>query len=458
MTEGIATPSVPADPNRTITTLAWAFAPVGVALLSACLGAVAVGHRSLTAAEATSLSKTDGPLRAFLSSLVRHDPSQAGQLLVLRLARRIGTDEWSLRAPSVVAVALAAGLIVIVGTLLLGRLPGLVAGIALAGNAGVVEASREARPYAFGLLGIVLASLLLVSALERGGGWRWLPYALVAALLPLTHPLAASVLAAHGAGLIARRDRAALRRAGVALLSATVAAGLLLTWMAADRFDAPAAAGPLDLERLARGLAAAVGWNPVLVIGAIAGVVALFLARSEQGPWQAVLVCGLLLAPVATTILAALAVEVFPGALVLCAPGVALATGATVLLLSRDRVLVGAGLAALAVAGLVTVIVQLLAPANEDWRALATAVARVKGPTETVVVVPERGRSAFRYYAPSVPVLRFARGGGAWVVVVAADPTAAVDLARPSVPTPRYALLRQFRYGNGLRLQHWVRP
>jgi hypothetical protein len=26
------------------------------------------------------------------------------------------------------------------------------------------------------------------------------------------------------------------------------------------------------------------------------------------------------------------------------------------------------------------------------------------------------------------------------------------------VHTPRYALLRQFRYGEKLRLQHWVRP
>ena len=73
-------------------------------------------------------------------------------------------------------------------------------------------------------------------------------------------------------------------------------------------------------------------------------------------------------------------------------------------------------------------------------------------------MVPERGLAAFRFYAPTVPVTRFARGDGAWVAALASDPVAAVAAARPSVPTPRYALLRQFRYGNGLRLQHWVRP
>ena len=112
------------------------------------------------------------------------------------LHRTFGDSELALRLPFAIAVALAAGLLVVLGTLLLGRVPGLVAGLAFAANAGVVEASREARPYALGLLGIVLATLLFAIALERGGGWRWIPYAVVAAALPLTHPLAASVLAA----------------------------------------------------------------------------------------------------------------------------------------------------------------------------------------------------------------------------------------------------------------------
>ena len=55
-------------------------------------------------------------------------------------------------------------------------------------------------------------------------------------------------------------------------------------------------------------------------------------------------------------------------------------------------------------------------------------------------------------------MIRYARGEGAWVAVVASTPSGAIAAARPSVPTPRYALLRQFRYGDDLRLQHWVRP
>ena len=57
------------------------------------------------------------------------------------------------------------------------------------------------------------------------------------------------MLAAHGAALIALRDRPDLRRAGIALLAGTVVAAVLLAWMAADRLGDPDGAGTLDLER-----------------------------------------------------------------------------------------------------------------------------------------------------------------------------------------------------------------
>lgn len=460
MTEGPAAGSpAPIAGTGTTTALAWRLAPVAVGLGSLALGAAALGHRSLTTDEASFLAQADAPFRSVLSTIVHDDPGQAGGLLLLKLASSIGFDEITLRAPSAIAVALAAGLLVVLGTMLLGRVAGLVAGIAFALDAGVVEASREARPYALGLLGIAVATLLLIVALERGGGWRWIPYAVAAASLPLTHPLAASVLAAHGIALVGLRDREDLRRAGVAMIAATGAAGLLLAWMAADRLDAPDGAGPLDLERLGRGVAHPAGWNPVLVAAAIGGLAVLFMRRvTVPCPWCGALVSALIAAPVVATLLAAIAVPVHTGPLVLCAPGIALAAGATAALLATVRGLVVTGLGILLVASAAVIAVRLTAPADEDWRALARAVKRVKGAHETVVVVPDRSRAAFNYYAPYVTVTRFARGDGAWVAVVADTPAAAAEAARPLVPTPRYALLRQFRYGNDLRLQHWVRP
>lgn len=459
MTEGIAAATAPVERDSTPVDVVWHLAPVGVALLSLCLGAVAAGHRSLTTDEAASVAQARGSFGALLTRVVTDDPGHAGHLVALKLAATASVDERAIRASSAIAVAVAAGLLVVLGTMLLGRVGGVVAGIALAVNAGVIDASREARPFALGLLGIVIATLMFVFALERDRRWRWVLYAVAATALPLTHPLAASVLVAHGAALIARRDRGDLRRAGIALCAGACAAGLLLAWMAADRLDAPDGSGELDLEGLGKGLAPAIGWNPVLLAAAIAGLVVLFRARDTASRnWRGVLVASLIAAPVVATLLAAVALPVFVGALVLCAPGVALAAGAAVPLLASDRGLVPAGIAVLVTASIVTIAVRLASAPEEDWRALAAAVKRVSGARETVVVVPDRSRDAFTYYAPEVPVIRFARGEGAWVAVVASTPAGAITSARPSVRTPTYALLRQFRYGDELWLQHWVRP
>ena len=461
MTEGVAAvPMASVDSTRTQShSLAWHAAPLAVAVGSFLLGLVALGHRSLSTDEAVTLGQADGSLSAVLSRLWHHDPAQTGGVLLLKLGSSFGTDEAALRLPAAVAVALAAGLLVVLGTMLMGRVAGLVGGLAFVLNAGVVEASRSARPYAAGLLGIVLATLLFVWALERGG-FRWGPYVVVAALLPLTHPLAASVLVAQGVALIAVRDRRPdLRAAGIALVVGGALAAVLLGWMAVERYGDADGAGALSLNRVARGLEHAFGWNPVLVAGAATGLVLLFgFVGDARRRWVGALVAGLIAAPLVATLAAATVIPVHMGALVLCAPGIALAVGAVAPVLARTHGLLWAGIALLAVAGAATVGWRLTKPATEDWRALAVAVQRVRQPRETVVVVPDGARAAFAYYAPDVRVIRFVRGEGAWVAVVADTPAGAIATARPIVQTPRYALLRQFRYGDGLRLQHWVRP
>jgi hypothetical protein len=112
----------------------------------------------------------------------------------------------------------------------------------------------------------------------------------------------------------------------------------------------------------------------------------------------------------------------------------------------------------LVVSAVVTTADRLREPPDKDWRALAAAVERVRSDSETVVVVPARARAVIAYYAPALPLIGHVRGSGGWVAVVADTPDGAIAAARPVVTTPRYALLRQFAYGDGLRLQHWVRP
>ncbi len=459
MTEGTAAASrVAAAGLRAQSWLSWRLAPVAVALLSLAVGAVGLGRRSLSSDEATSIAQADGPLRAVLSRIVHHDPGEAGGLLLVKLASTVGRDAFTLRAPSVIALALAAGLMVVLGTLLLGRVAGFVAGLALALHAGAAEASWEVRPYALGMLGVVVATLLLVVALEHGGRTRWLAYGIAAVALPLAHPLAAAALLAHAAALVVRRDRVDVRLAGAALVVGLAVTGLLLGWMALDRHGDRTTAPALDLERLGRALAQPLGWNPFLVVAAVAGLVALFVVAQPARIWGGVLVAGLIAAPVVGLLLAAVALPVHTGALVLCSPGLALAAGAATSFVTSDQRMLTGALAVLVASSAVAIVVRLTEPPEQRWRALALEVRRLIAAGETVVVLPESGRDAFAYYAPYTRVRPYAGGEGAWIAVAAGSPEAAIATARPVVSTPRYALLRDSSFGTDLRLQHWVRP
>ena len=276
-----------------------------------------------------------------LSTIVHDEPGQAGQLLVLKLATTIGSDERAIRAPSAIAVALAAGLLVILGTMLLGRVAGVVAGIALAANAGVVEASREARPVRAraprrrrrnpaARLRARAGRRLAVGCVRgcRGAAAAHAPARRVGARGPR-----------RGADRTTRPGRPADAPASPCS-PGRPSPRCLLAWMAADRLDALRRLGALDVEGLGTGLARAGGWNPCWP-SPRGGVVVLFGARRVlRRAWVGVLVAALIAAPVAATSLAAVALPVHAGALVLCAPGVALAAGAVALLLSPTRGLV----------------------------------------------------------------------------------------------------------------------
>jgi mannosyltransferase len=457
VSEGIVTPQVRA--SSTHGWVGWLLAPLAVGLGTLAVGAVALWPvRSLSTDEAVAISRARQPLSDLLHTIVHHEPAQTGFLLTLKGAALVGTNEPTMRAPSVIALALAAVLTVVLGMLLLGHVEGLVAGIALGANAGAVAAAREAAPYALGLLGVVVATLLLVVALGHRRAWLWVLYAVACALLPLTHPLAASVLIAHGAALMTDRDWRSTRLAVGATTAGMALAAALVALMSVDRLDTPDGTSGFDLAAMGRGLLGGSGWSPVLVVGALAGLAALVAGGPTQAPaWQTTLVAGLVIAPLAVAGLAAVVLHVFPDpALVACAPGLALAAGAACRLL--DPIALWAAIAALLAVSAIAVGVAIAARPDEDWRAVASAVHRVRGVRETVVVLPDRSRAAFAYYAPYTRTTVYARGDGAWIAVAANDPASAIALARHAVRTPRYALLRQFRYSDGLRLQHWVRP
>ncbi|GAA5190685.1 hypothetical protein GCM10023322_46430 [Rugosimonospora acidiphila] len=124
-----------------------------------------------------------------------------------------GGSPGSLRAPSVVAMSLAAGVVALIGRRLFGTGTGLIAGLLFAAVPGVCRYAQEARPYGFAVFFTCLATLLLLSALDRPTWPRWLLYALAMIAVGGSHIVSLTVLSAH-ALVVLRLALLAAHRAG----------------------------------------------------------------------------------------------------------------------------------------------------------------------------------------------------------------------------------------------------
>jgi mannosyltransferase len=107
---------------------------------------------------------------------------------------QVGISTLTLRLPSVVACGVAAGLVVVLGSLLVGPRAGLLAGLLMGVCPRVTLVALEGRSAAWFTAAAVLLVLLVVLAVRRPS-WLWfLPVALVTALLGGLHVYAALLL------------------------------------------------------------------------------------------------------------------------------------------------------------------------------------------------------------------------------------------------------------------------
>jgi hypothetical protein len=108
-----------------------------------------------------------------------------------------GDSPLAMRAPSVLAMALTAGLLVQLGRRFFGPRVGLIAGLLFAEIPSVSRYAQEARPYAIAMFLATLATLLLLRAIDRPTWPRWTLYGCATILLGLTHIVALSIMLAH---------------------------------------------------------------------------------------------------------------------------------------------------------------------------------------------------------------------------------------------------------------------
>ncbi|MFC9060756.1 glycosyltransferase family 39 protein [Streptomyces sp. NPDC057074] len=315
-------------------------------------------------------------------------------LLMHGLFTCFGPGTTTLRLPSVLAMAVAAACVTVIGHRLAGARAGLVGGLALGLVPAVQFYLQEGRPYALITAGAGLSTLLLVTLLQdRGRTPHWAAYAAALLVCGLLNWLSLLILPAHAATLVwARATPAVLRR-----------------WAAAS---AVAVAGVLPLILFSRRQSGQVSWIPPLtwhmmigpaVLLAIGALCAL-LSRPRAGRLSVAAV-GLPLLAVPHLALAALSL-VRPlfldryvlfsmlGLALLIGAGVSAAAAALGARLPRASAWLVPVVVAAAVVALLPQALAKRSPASrvDDVLAAAADVRRVKRPGDAVVFIPAARR------------------------------------------------------------------
>ena len=139
-----------------------------------------------------------------------------------------GDSVTAMRFPSLIAMAITAAVVALIGRRLAGNTAGLASGVIFAIIPAVSRFGQEARPYAFAALFSALATLALLRALEspdwrRSGWWRWALYALAMAAAGAASLVTLALFAGHAVGVLVLRGR----RTGAAAVAGFVACGVL---------------------------------------------------------------------------------------------------------------------------------------------------------------------------------------------------------------------------------------
>lgn len=254
----------------------------------------------------------------------------------------VGDSVLALRLPAALAMTAAAGFAAVLGRRLLGSPEGLIAGLLFAILPSTSRYGQEARPYAFATLFAVLATLLLVRALDRPTWPRWLGYAAAVAGLGLSHLVAVILVAGHGAAVLLTGRGG---RRGWRWLAAVAVAGVVLAPLAVlGRSQHARQLDWVDQPNL---------WNlpglpgSVLQSGPVGGLLVGLAAvgMASRGRWAVALGLSVLL-PTALLFLAALVIPLWvPRYLVFTVPFGCLLAAATLAMLRLPWALVIVALA-----------------------------------------------------------------------------------------------------------------
>jgi mannosyltransferase len=175
------------------------------ALLMLMVGCYQLTRPELWRDELSSWSFASRPVSE-LVEIVRHsNASQLAYYLLLHYwIAMFGDSVAVMRLLSVLAMAGAAACVTLVGRRLAGQRAGLLAGLLFTLVPSISRFAQETRFYAVEVLVAMLATLLLLRAMERPSPRRWAAYAICVAVLGYVDLVALCLLAGHLIGVVLR--------------------------------------------------------------------------------------------------------------------------------------------------------------------------------------------------------------------------------------------------------------
>ena len=209
-------------------------APVAAAVMAAfglLVGAAWAWSPSVWFDEAATLSAVRRPLGELADLMARVDAVHGLYYVVAHAWTSLAGDSvTSLRLLSALGLGVAAALTVLLTDRLSTRATGWVAGGGVVLLPGVSWAGVEARSFAWSAVLAVLSTYLLVLARERGGGGRWVGYAVALAASNWLFLFAAPMVAVHAIALVVADRR--LPRGWLAAAAGATAATVPLVVLA----------------------------------------------------------------------------------------------------------------------------------------------------------------------------------------------------------------------------------
>jgi mannosyltransferase len=183
-----------------------AWLPLLPAAVTAVIVAIGLSVPSYWRDEAATVAAIHRPLGALVRMLGNVDAVHGTYYLLLwPVAQLFGTGEVALRIPSLLGMAVAAGLITAIGRRVASPTVGLLGGLIFAVSPTVSEFGQMARSYAIVTMAAALATYALVRVLEQDAiRLRWIWYAVSLTVLGALNIFALLLIPAHAVTMLLR--------------------------------------------------------------------------------------------------------------------------------------------------------------------------------------------------------------------------------------------------------------